>query len=207
MVYARARNVWVTPTNACDGTSYAAPEVASVLDHIWQANPCLDAEYILAAFDQAMSELATDCIVPQDQNGYTDTNFIARAQSLVRNHVITVTPASTHLGTLGGCPGGVLHGKIRICVPDDAAWTATSYSADPNDTDGDGYFWYFQPTNGVGPQDITFTVVSNPQTPDPPYNCNNLFTFEHGDSLTVWLDAPYYKWDYSDISWTFLVVW
>ena len=54
------------PAANCDGTSFAGPEVAAVLDHIWSKAPSLKATQVVEAFDQALSEQGKCNTLPQD---------------------------------------------------------------------------------------------------------------------------------------------
>lgn len=74
MVYARSDEVQVGGTT-CDGTSFAAPEVASVLDYVWSRRPELGSAEILKALREALAANNT-ALVPQDANGRTMQAFL-----------------------------------------------------------------------------------------------------------------------------------
>lgn len=70
---------------SCDGTSFATPEVAAVLDDIWYRNPTLTATQVMDAFTQALNALHTGGVLPQDANGETPESFIAKASAIGEN--------------------------------------------------------------------------------------------------------------------------
>jgi len=90
MAYARGANVAIRnpatgTVTTCHGTSFAAPEVAAVLNEIWRRNPTLTSEEVIDAFNKALNELHTNGVMPQDANGDTTTAFIDRASQLAGN--------------------------------------------------------------------------------------------------------------------------
>lgn len=85
MVYARGVDIaGSTPDGpaSCSGTSYAAPEVASVLDYIWAHDPSLTSEQVISALRQALSNLNTN-VIPQDTNGLTTTAFLNQVLAIL----------------------------------------------------------------------------------------------------------------------------
>jgi hypothetical protein len=87
MVYARAQNV-----SGCSGTSFAAPEVTSVLDAIWSQATNKTSAQVLTAFYQVLSQTGTNNIIPADSTGKVTTNFI--------NQVVTLLNSTeTYVGT------------------------------------------------------------------------------------------------------------
>lgn len=82
MVFARAVGVDVDGFTRCDGTSFAAPEVARVLEQVWREVPALTSAELIAIFEEA---LPPDRVVPADAQGRTTGAFIdallARARS------------------------------------------------------------------------------------------------------------------------------
>lgn len=78
MIYARGIDVKATSPatgdKTCTGSSYAAPEVSSILEHIWSRNPLKTSEQILAAIKQAL--VSRSGSIPQDANGLTTQAFL-----------------------------------------------------------------------------------------------------------------------------------
>jgi hypothetical protein len=125
MVYARSVDVQVLPTDpsqTCDGTSFAGPEVASVLDYIWSKNTDLTSEQVINAFDQALKEMGTDNIIPQDENGYTTQVFLDHAVQLTKGFTISITKTGAGDGTVSASPSG----------PSYIAGTAVTLTASPD---------------------------------------------------------------------------
>jgi hypothetical protein len=73
MAYARGEDVFATP---CSGTSYAGPEITSVVDAIWRTNPNFSSDKIIEAFYQVLHTLGTGNVVPMDGNGLVTNAFI-----------------------------------------------------------------------------------------------------------------------------------
>ena len=90
MVYARGVDVQIDGIS-CNGTSFASPEVARVLDFIWSRNPALTSAQLLTAFDLVVDNLGTGRVLPQDENGFTSLAFINQLVTLVE----AVAPAPT----------------------------------------------------------------------------------------------------------------
>jgi len=115
MVYARA---WAV--QGCNGTSFAAPEVTSVLDTIWSQATNKTSAQILAAFHQAMG---TNNIIPAGATGRVTTNFINQVVGLLTNSfTIEITTAGTGTGAVTASPPGPLYTNGAIvtltAVPD-----------------------------------------------------------------------------------------
>ena len=91
MVYVRAINV---QPNGCDGTSFAGPEVTSVLDAIWAQTPNATSAKVLAAFYRVLAQTGTNNVIPSDSNGKVTTNFINNAVTLINSSFFLNT---THL--------------------------------------------------------------------------------------------------------------
>jgi hypothetical protein len=95
MVYARAINV---QPNGCDGTSFAGPEVTSVLDAIWAQTPKATSAKVLAAIYRVLAQTGTNNIIPADANGKVTTNFINNAVTLINSsfflNILTFGPGS-----------------------------------------------------------------------------------------------------------------
>jgi hypothetical protein len=81
MVFARGVNVQAGP-DLCSGTSFAAPEVSRVLDLMWSKTPTLSSDKLVDAFHQALAEMGTNNVIPQDANGFTTQAFLDRAVSV-----------------------------------------------------------------------------------------------------------------------------
>ena len=126
MVYARAQNV-----EGCSGTSFAAPEVTSVLDAIWSRATNKTSAEILAAFRQAMG---TNNIIPADAAGRVTTNFIDQAVTLVYPHFrLTLAESGTGTGTITALPPGPAYtngAAIALSAIPDAASTFGGWSGD-----------------------------------------------------------------------------
>jgi hypothetical protein len=107
MVYARGVDVEVGGT-FCDGTSFAAPEVTSVLDAIWALHPELTATQVLEAFMQALAEMGEDGVLPQDETGRVPQFFIDRAAFLAGPQVPATSIADFNGTYTGGYSGVAL---------------------------------------------------------------------------------------------------
>jgi hypothetical protein len=110
MMYARGEKVAVSSPETgeieCSGTSYAGPEVASVLEEVWKRAPHLTAAQILGGVRKALDQLGTS-ILPQDEDGRTTEDFldlvVAAATGTTTTTTTTTTTSSTTTTTLGGC--------------------------------------------------------------------------------------------------------
>lgn len=114
MVYARGVNVGGNTPNGpvlCSGTSYAAPEVAGVLDNVWTHNPSLTSEQVLSALRQALRNLNTS-VIPQDANGRTTTAFLNQVLTILgipvnpTTFTLTVSTSGTGSGAVSSNPLG-----------------------------------------------------------------------------------------------------
>lgn len=79
MVYARGVGVSATTADAgavsCTGTSYAAPEVASVLAYVWARDPTRTSVQVVEALRGALLARGT-AVIPQDAAGLADPVFL-----------------------------------------------------------------------------------------------------------------------------------
>lgn len=91
MVYARGVDVDVGPIR-CSGTSFASPEVSSVLDYIWSQAPSLNASQVMDSFDQAMREMSSQGVIPQDEDGKTSQEFLNRAAIIAQTKLPSEVP-------------------------------------------------------------------------------------------------------------------
>lgn len=107
MVYSRGKGVRVGSAT-CDGTSFAGPEVASVLDYIWSRNKALRADQVTDAFKEALFEMSPDGRIPQDADGYTSLAFLQRAVEKAGGTLLTyaLTTATAGSGTVAADPPG-----------------------------------------------------------------------------------------------------
>lgn len=75
MVYMVAKNVsayandWKKEMIKCHGTSFAAPEVAGMLEYVWRKNPDLNSGQILESFYSTLLKKGKDSIIPQERKG------------------------------------------------------------------------------------------------------------------------------------------
>ena len=116
IVFARSEGVQATVANVgavtCSGTSYAAPEVASVLDQLWKANPNATSERIRRALRLAM---AGNRVLPQETNGWTKEEFIERGRLTSRDFKLTLFVTGN--GTATPSPLGPVHpGGTQVIV-------------------------------------------------------------------------------------------
>lgn len=126
VVYTRGVNVAVNATDKCSGTSFAAPEVASVLDYIWSRNPGLSADQVVTAFKRALAELGTNGVVPQDTNGFTTQNFLDRAVTLAGGTPPIPTPPPPPPPPPGGnIFRGTGQGNGSVTIPSSPGCTAS----------------------------------------------------------------------------------
>lgn len=98
MVYARGVDVSATSAESgpqtCTGTSYAAPEVASVLDAAWAKDPSLTAREILGGLRQALAYLGTS-VLPQGADGRTTEEFVDLVVAFAKGTPPTTTTTTT----------------------------------------------------------------------------------------------------------------
>mgnify|MGYP001567577750 FL=1 len=74
MVYAVANEVPVFDKNKqsmveCEGTSFAAPQVAAAVDYIWRKTPELTASQVMDSFDRAMYDKGNAGMIPRKRKG------------------------------------------------------------------------------------------------------------------------------------------
>ncbi|MFH0829980.1 MAG: S8 family serine peptidase [Candidatus Aenigmatarchaeota archaeon] len=174
MAYARGTNVQIYnpdtgTTTLCHGTSFAAPEVAAVLNEIWTRNPTLTSDQVIDAFNRALAELGTNGVMPQDQYGETTTAFIDRASALAGNPNGGggVTPPAgsitfTGPSLLTATKGGVF--SYSLCKPDVAG---------PGATCG-GLVQATNPTGGSPPYSISISSGGGFLPPGITLNLNGL---------------------------------
>jgi hypothetical protein len=121
IVYARAVNVYIplaAPSYNCSGTSFAAPEVASVLDFVWRKAARKSSDEVLNAFYAALDAFPHDLdketkrTVPADKMGFTHVAFFDRFADAIgasftsRDHfalAIRGYEAGTFSASLAGC--------------------------------------------------------------------------------------------------------
>ncbi|HLC65158.1 MAG TPA: hypothetical protein VJI46_03485 [Candidatus Nanoarchaeia archaeon] len=95
MVYAIGDSIPVYDSSGgkklrCQGTSFAAPQVAAVMEYIWRRAPALISSQVIESFDQALLEMGNETRIPQkipedDENDiYIDTAFIERAVKIAK---------------------------------------------------------------------------------------------------------------------------
>ena len=87
MVYACAKGVVNTAFPvSCGGTSFAGPEVASVLDAVWRRYPSLTSEQIYASLKEALNaRQPPTAVIPQDDSCWTSSNFIDEVLVIAAN--------------------------------------------------------------------------------------------------------------------------
>ncbi|MFC1899915.1 S8/S53 family peptidase [Chloroflexota bacterium] len=157
MVYARGEDVSVdkfTPL-VCNGTSFAGPEVARVLDLIWSRNPELTSIKLLEAFDKALAEMGIDNVLPQDKNGWTTLAFINRVAALATP---TLTPSPSPMITPNPTPEPTdTPSSVEASVTIDSM----SYKLLNSQYDSQGYYWVEISASGTasGPIDAIMFLV------------------------------------------------
>jgi hypothetical protein len=75
MVYARGIDV-NSMTHSCSGTSFAAPEMARVLDYVWRQVPSLTSEQLMQALDQSLAEESIRAIPQDPTTGWATNAFL-----------------------------------------------------------------------------------------------------------------------------------
>ena len=106
-----------------------------------------------------------------------------------------VRPSTVQLGSVGGCAGGALHGSVEVFAPAGVAWTVVC----PDD--------FVDPIvelssqSGMGPGDVSFSIVAAPQFPTPGFSCEDIgifnfsslleFTFATGEFSSVIVEYQY----------------
>lgn len=98
MLYALGEDVDATSTESgpqtCTGTSYAGPEVASVLAAAWAREPGLRAAQILGGLRKALAHLGTS-VLPQGPDGHTTDEFIDLVVAFAAGNPPTTTTTTT----------------------------------------------------------------------------------------------------------------
>lgn len=116
IIYARGDNVHATSPatgdQICSGTSYAAPEVGSILEYLWSRNPTKTSEQILKAIKQALA--SRNGAIPQDANGLTTQAFLDE----VLNILTPPTCSSFTYSAWGSCLiGGTQSRTVTSSLP------------------------------------------------------------------------------------------
>jgi len=142
MVYARAQNV-----NGCSGTSFAGPEVTSVLDAIWSQTTNKTSADILEAFHQVLAQTGTNNIIPTDAHGLVTTNFINQVVTLITSSFkLYVSTTGTGTGTVTASPPGPLY----------TMGTVVTLTAVPNS--GSMFDGWSGNASGTGTASVTMTT-------------------------------------------------
>jgi hypothetical protein len=196
MVYARANEVALTP--GCSGTSFAGPEVASVLDAIWQQATNYTSGQILRAFYQTLALASTNNVIPADAKGRVTTNFINQVVAKLATLPADIHPRSAKLPTIGGCAGGSASTTFSITAPTNVtwsiSWTGLAGSIGSHTV---------SPSQGKGPATVTFTATVLPQHPN--FTCNDTYNLTYGDQLAVEFSSG--EFYFVGVSYTYLAVW
>jgi hypothetical protein len=170
-------------TTMCDGTSFAAPEVSAVLNEIWMSNPTLTSEQVINAFNQALSELGVDGVLPQDEFGETPVSFIERAVEIggILASGGTINGGGGAAGGGGGTSGG---GNVIFVGP--PTLTATvgkefSYSLCLPSLDGagatcGGLVPSTNPTGGSPPYSVSVKIGGGFMPPGIALNLNGFLS-------------------------------
>jgi len=104
-----------------------------VLDYIWSKNTNLTSEQVINAFDQALEEMGTDNIIPQDENGKTTQAFLDHAVALTTGFAISITKAGSGDGTVSASPSGpsyVAGTTVTLTASPDSESTFTGWGGD-----------------------------------------------------------------------------
>ncbi len=100
MAYARGVDVPIGYPNVltrCSGTSFAAPQVAAILEYIWRSNPSLKSYQVIDAFNKALAEQGVDGVIPQTAEGaiwVTKQAFLDRMIEIAREMAGRISPAA-----------------------------------------------------------------------------------------------------------------
>ncbi len=137
MVYACANRVTNSAfTGTCNGTSFAGPEVASVLDLVWRRYPSLTSEQIRASLSEALSaRQPPTAVIPQDDSCWTSADFIEEILVIAAKKLpppalcvgfqyfdwMPCLPDNTQIRNIlsrnpPNCVGGALPDTIRTCT-------------------------------------------------------------------------------------------
>lgn len=103
IVYSLGEDVTIFDGNSakavCTGTSFAAPEVSAVLDHIWSKAPGLKATQVIESFNQALREQGKNNTIPENVIG-TKQTFLDRAVAIAKAKLAgTVVPKTDDSGS------------------------------------------------------------------------------------------------------------
>jgi hypothetical protein len=118
MVFARGIDVGTFGGASCSGTSFAAPEIAHLLDAMWRAAPSLTSDQVSEAFDQALDDCPRPTSspknsVPQNAEGVTPQDFIncaieqAKVVDTLTNAFLGVGKGGDGSGSVTSIPAGI----------------------------------------------------------------------------------------------------
>jgi hypothetical protein len=194
MVYARAENVYPV---GCSGTSFAAPEVSSVIDTVWLQASNYTSAQILKAFRLTLAKSATNNVIPTDAKGKVTTNFINQVVQTLATLPGNVNPKSAILPMIGGCPGGSAATTFHITAPTNVTWSIswTGLPASIGNHD-------VSPSSGTGNATVTFKATVLPQKPN--FTCNDTYQLTYGDQLAISFSTGEFYW--VSVNYTYLAV-
>jgi hypothetical protein len=196
MVYARAEDVSRTP--GCSGTSFAGPEVASVLDAVWQQATNYTSGQILKAFYKALALASTNNVIPSDAKGRVTTNFINQVVAGLATLPPDIRPRTAKLSTIGGCDGGSASTVFTITAPTNVTWSI-SWTGLPGSIGSHTV----SPSAGTGPAKVTFTAAVLPQRPN--FTCSDTYNLNYGDQLAVEFSSG--EFYFVGVNYSYLAVW
>ncbi len=195
MVYARAQDVWPV---FCSGTSFAGPEVSSVLDAIWLQATNYTSAQIWTAFYKTLVKNGTNNIIPADSKGKVTTNFINQVVQTLGTLPPDVHPKRLTLPMIGGCPGGSASATFNITAPTNVTWSIT-WTGLPASIGTHTV----TPASGTGPAVVTFTATVLPQRPN--FTCSDTYQLTYGDQVAVSFSSGEFYW--VGVNYVYLAVW
>jgi uncharacterized repeat protein (TIGR02543 family) len=141
ITYANGQDVSIKG-QLCSGTSFAAPEVARVLDLMWQKNPNLSGDSISKLFDAAVDSLGKNNILPYDTKGLTTQAFLDYAFALARGdkpgitYTLTIQQNGDGAGRVLAVPAGTSFASGTIVTLNAAADAGSQFTGWAGDCTG-----------------------------------------------------------------------
>lgn len=134
MIYSCGENINIYDENkkflaSCSGTSFAAPEVASVLDYLWSKQPKLNANQLLSVFDKTLADFNSKNILPQEDKKTTQAFLdavLANSKIMYRNlslYTLTVKRMDEYYEAFSVSPMGYV--EFNNCM--DICYTTYDY--------------------------------------------------------------------------------
>ena len=106
----------------CDGTSFAAPQVAAAVDYIWSKTPELTADEVMDSFDRAMYDRGNAGMIPQKKRW--NDKYISPA---FLDHAVEISKGKISEKSLTG----LWEGTLTSNTISEEAWTCITDTKNP----------------------------------------------------------------------------